>query len=127
MTDPSRGAPECLACGTCCFSQLATYIRVDGDDHARLGESAEALTTWDGTRCYMAMRDGHCAALVVDTARGTFTCSVYELRPRVCRELDRGSPECAGERATKWERTRGSLRVLDVDAIARTPEGDATC
>jgi hypothetical protein len=36
-------APECLACGTCCFSNLEMYVRVSGDDHARLAERAEEL------------------------------------------------------------------------------------
>jgi hypothetical protein len=53
------------------------------------------------------MSDGHCAALLVrvgeDGAREYF-CSVYETRPATCRELERGSPQCAGEIALKGER-----------------------
>ena len=45
--------PECLDCGACCFSNLATYVRVGGDDYQRLGEKASDLTEFHGNRCYM--------------------------------------------------------------------------
>lgn len=107
--DPS--VPGCLECGTCCFSSLPTYLRVTGDDHARLGDDAERLTTFVGTRCFMRLVDGHCAALRVDAASRTFVCGVYERRPEACRVLERGSPECAGERAEKWERPSRALAI----------------
>lgn len=111
-------APDCLTCGTCCHSALDTYVRVTGDDHARLGEAAERLTTFIGHRCYMRMTNGHCAALDV-TAEG-FPCSVYAARPEICRALERGSPECAGERAEKGERpARTRLAVLGARPSAR--------
>lgn len=96
--------PDCLRCGTCCFSTLDTYVAVTGDDHARLGDRADDLVVFHGTRAYMRMHDGHCAALRIDAARGEFVCTVYEERPATCRELARGSRECAGEIATKGDR-----------------------
>jgi Fe-S-cluster containining protein len=96
-------APECLACGACCFSRLDTYVRVDGASHTRLGEQAERVTTFIGNRCYMRMEDGHCSALRVE-ASGQFVCSVYAQRPDVCRALARASSECDAERALKAER-----------------------
>jgi Fe-S-cluster containining protein len=93
---------ECLECGACCFSTLETYVRVTGDDHARLGERADELVEWRGNRAYMKMKDGHCAALAVVSRR--FVCTIYEARPQTCRDLARGSPECHGERATKGDR-----------------------
>ena len=103
--------PECLACGACCFSELPTYVRVTGEDHARLGDDAEAWTHFVGNRCYLRMQDGHCAALRVEPA-GRFVCAIYERRPETCRRLERGSPECAAERHEKTARTRLALRVL---------------
>ena len=103
--------PECLRCGACCFSKLATYVRVTGDDHARLADDAERVTVFEGNRCYMRMTDGHCAALVLAPS-GEFFCSVYEHRPSVCRELARGSSACAAERELKQERAHTALRVL---------------
>lgn len=116
MAQPSspenHSLPECLACGTCCFSQLPEYVRVSGDDYDRLGESAEDLVVFHGNRAFMRMHEarasgatvGHCAALRVDPRSATFACTVYGERPQTCRDLERGSSACDGERATKRER-----------------------
>jgi Fe-S-cluster containining protein len=88
-----QAPPPCLECGACCFSNLDTYVRVTGVDHARLSDDAERLCAFIGNRVYMRMVDGHCGALVCD-AQGLFVCSVYARRPGVCRELERGSPSC---------------------------------
>jgi Fe-S-cluster containining protein len=103
VTEP---APECLDCGACCFSSLDDYVRVFGRDHERLGDHADDLVTWRSNRAYLRMESGRCAALQEDVGvtRPRFTCSVYELRPDTCRELERASPACAGERATKAAR-----------------------
>lgn len=101
---PPRGG--CLACGACCFSQLPTYVRVTGDDWSRLGASAEEVAHFIETRAYMQMRDGHCAALAIregEQGREYF-CTVYDRRPQVCRELERGSPQCEAELAQKVSR-----------------------
>jgi Fe-S-cluster containining protein len=105
--------PECLACGTCCFSLLDTFVRVSGDDYARLGERAEALVWFDGTRAYMRMTDGHCGALEIDARTGRFVCSTYATRPQVCRDLARASPACLGEREMKAERPLLVSRLHD--------------
>jgi Fe-S-cluster containining protein len=108
--------PSCLRCGACCFSSLESYVRVSGDDHARLGEHAERLAHFVGNRCFMRMEDGHCAALVVDR-EGSFVCTVYEQRPDTCRELARESSQCEAERLLKAERplqvrAKHALRAL---------------
>jgi uncharacterized protein len=114
---PPEETPDCLSCGCCCFSQLADYVRVTGDDFARLGEQAERWVQFDGNRAYMRMEDGHCAALQVVAVRDAsghptsqFVCSVYEQRPETCRALARDSAECRAERHEK--RQRPSLLVL---------------
>jgi Fe-S-cluster containining protein len=103
--------PECTACGVCCFSLLENYVRVTGDDHARLAEHADELVRFDGNRAYMRMIDGHCAALRIEKKSRRLVCSVYESRPEVCRELARGSSACRGEIAEKHERPLIALRV----------------
>jgi Fe-S-cluster containining protein len=103
--------PECLRCGACCFSKLATYVQVTGDDHLRLADDADALTHFVGNRCYMRMLDDHCAALRL-VSTGELVCSVYETRPTVCRDLERGSGACAGEREQKAERPKAALLAL---------------
>lgn len=103
-------APDCLRCGTCCFSDSETFVRVLGEDFARLGDRASRLVVFAGNRAYMRMIDGHCAALRVEAAAGAFVCTAYEVRPRTCRELERGSPECEGEIAAKGDRPLRALR-----------------
>ena len=77
-----------------------------------MGERAEQLTQFIGNRCYMKMFEGHCAALVIDLDTRSFVCSAYGERPAICRELSRGSPECAGEIHEKGERPSTLVRVL---------------
>jgi len=100
----------CLACGTCCHSDLPTYVRVLGDDHLRLGASADRLSHFIGNRCFMRMEDGHCKALVIED--GLFVCSVYIDRPAVCRDLAEGSSACAAEISTKGTRPERTLRLV---------------
>jgi Fe-S-cluster containining protein len=95
---------ECTKCGACCFSTLDRYVEVKGSDYAQLGDDAERLVHFIGNRAYMRMVDGHCAALAVDVENRRFFCTVYDNRPATCRDLERGSPACMGERVTKGER-----------------------
>ena len=114
MTHDAAAAPaDCRDCGACCFSAAAEYVRVTGADWARLGPRAEELAEFSGHRAFMRMREGHCVALALRTDRATavtdYFCTIYEQRPQICRDLTRGSPECAGERAVRDPATRGPL------------------
>ncbi len=102
--------PECVSCGTCCFSEAPDYLRVAGVDYDRLGERAEELTHFIENRAYMRLEDGHCAALTIDAGSKLCLCSVYEDRPDVCRWLERGSGHCRAERHEKAERPLIALR-----------------
>ena len=85
---------DCTSCAACCTSSSARHAPVSGDDWSRLGDEAERLVVWIENRAFMRMRDGRCAALqVADRAR----CTIYERRPAVCRDLERGSPACEAE------------------------------
>ncbi len=102
---PEPAAPaDCRACGVCCFSAAPDYVRVTGADWDRLGAEADHWAHFLGHRAFMRMTDGHCAALAVRRGAGggpDFFCTIYAQRPQVCRDLDRGSPQCAGELAAK--------------------------
>jgi Fe-S-cluster containining protein len=111
-TDETAEVPDCLACGACCFSTLSRYAPVTGDDYTRLDEAAARLVTWEQNRAYMRMEDGHCAALAIDGTSGRFACTVYATRPAICRDLARGSPQCAGERVAKADRPARALAAL---------------
>ena len=107
--------PLCEDCGACCMGGGERYVRVTGNDHARMGPLANRWTTFVGNRCYMNMHDGRCAALRRERATGRLLCGIYSVRPQVCRDLERGSPACAAERDRKQaaaERYRqGSLEI----------------
>jgi Fe-S-cluster containining protein len=86
-------------------------VRVTGDDYERLGPDVDELVNFVGNRAYMRLRDGHCVALRIDLD-GRFVCTVYERRPAACRDLERESPHCAGERFTKAGRAQARLTQL---------------
>jgi Fe-S-cluster containining protein len=104
--------PECVDCGVCCFSFLPEYIRVFGVDLARMDERAEAFVEFRGNRCFMRMDGGRCTALRVDVERQQYLCSIYAMRPDVCRSLERGSGHCRAERHEKSDRARDALVTL---------------
>jgi hypothetical protein len=79
------------------------HIRLMPSDLERLGALADAgagVVERHSSLPYLIMRDQHCAQLV--TNGETFACGIYDLRPAVCRDLDRGSPSCGAERAHKY-------------------------
>lgn len=85
-------------------------MRVSGDDWARLGSDAERVAHFIGNRAYLRMLDGRCAALELRTGSGgglRYFCTVYERRPKVCRDLERESAQCAAELKLKGERILG--------------------
>lgn len=106
--------PGCVSCGACCFSESPRHARVTGDDHERLGDpDADELVEWIGNEAFMKLARtkgaSHCVALEIrpDAAGEVqYLCRVYERRPQVCRDLERGSGACAGERGAKGPRLR---------------------
>jgi len=100
---PVIAVPPCTECGACCFNGHPDYIRVFAVDLERMDARALALTVVrDGGR-YLRFEDGRCAALGLDPATDRVGCSIYEMRPDVCRWLERGSGECRSQLAAKWQ------------------------
>jgi Fe-S-cluster containining protein len=127
LGDSDEPPDDCTRCAACCFSESPRHARVTGDDYARLGEDAERLVTWLENEAFMRLvpivsatvastpvpaGPRRCAALQLHPARGGFSCSVYEQRPEVCRELERGSGGCRGEIAAKGDRPKRALTLL---------------
>jgi Fe-S-cluster containining protein len=88
----SDGLPPCTDCGHCCFFPDERYVMLFDEDLVRLGERAAELTHWIKGRCFLRMEAGHCIALRQDGER--WLCSVYEIRPGLCREFERGCDTC---------------------------------
>jgi hypothetical protein len=76
-------------------------VRVFGVDWERLGDDGQAHTEAVENRVYMRMSDGHCSAHTIDPVTRRFGCSIYEVRPDVCRSLERGTGACRGEYEAK--------------------------
>ena len=87
---PSLDTMDCQTCGACC-SYSADWPRFSTESDEDLGRIPAKLvaSSLNAMRC-----DGNrCAALtgVVGTATG---CSVYPIRPEVCRECMPGDEDC---------------------------------
>ncbi|MDQ3288804.1 MAG: YkgJ family cysteine cluster protein [Pseudomonadota bacterium] len=84
--DPSVTCDACEA--VCC---RLTVVLLPGDEAV-----PERYVTEDsrGMSVMAHGEDGWCAALDLDTMR----CSIYELRPGICRKFTMGSPFCRAER-----------------------------
>lgn len=108
MTIDTRGVPECVRCGACCFSDAPDYLAVLSVDSERIGRDAERWTERIDGRLYMRIEGGRCAALTIQDS-GEYLCSIYERRPDVCRWLERGSGYCRGELTTKSDLARATL------------------
>jgi len=78
--------------------------RVTGEGDAGEGANDHAEDASAGRR--------KCIALRIDPTAGSFACSIYETRPQVCRDLERGGGACRGELAAKSDRPKRALAVL---------------
>lgn len=86
LPDPS----PCQACGACCaFSRSWPRFTVEDDDEI-------ARIPWDlvaadgsGMRCV----GDRCSALAGDIGSAT-ACTIYDIRPEVCRSCQPGDEEC---------------------------------
>ena len=95
MTDAPH--PPCLRCGTCCMADM--IADADAEDLARWKREGRADilrvycdALWAGDH-FMSRTTGmtihDCPFL--DFREGSFFCTIYETRPRVCRDFKPGS------------------------------------
>ena len=84
--DPTVTCASCEAC--CCRLQVMLLTDTGVPEH--FIETDE----W-GAQTMAQLDDGWCEAL----DRNTMLCTIYELRPQVCREFAAGSYECMLERS----------------------------
>jgi len=79
MTD----LPPCAGCGSCCH--LVVELAWDADHVPE-----EYVVEHDGVRCMDQRGDGACVALDPISR----LCTIYEIRPKVCRDFNRGGALC---------------------------------
>lgn len=92
ITIPVVPAPEpAISCSTCaaCCCQLEVMLITDTGVPERFIDTDD----WGG-EVMRRLDDGWCAALDRDSMR----CSIYELRPLICREFELGEADCLSER-----------------------------
>ncbi len=106
---PRANLPECVACGSCCLSAQQDYLELFAIDLQRMDATAHGLTRSDGARQFMRIESGRCAALCVDFTTRELRCTIYPMRPDVCRWLERGSGACLEQVDAKGDQARQLL------------------
>jgi Fe-S-cluster containining protein len=86
VSEPTISCTNCKAC--CC--RLEVFLLTDTGVPSKFIQTDQ----WGG-QVMARLEDGWCAAL----DRETYSCSIYENRPLVCREFATGSYECQVERS----------------------------
>ncbi|QIR16229.1 YkgJ family cysteine cluster protein [Shewanella aestuarii] len=90
-TTLSESEVSCANCQACCCRLEVILISDTGVPKKHI-----AVDQWGGEKM-RRLDDGWCSAL----DRETLMCSIYELRPWICREFEMGSYECRLERAAE--------------------------
>ncbi len=90
--EPKLRIEDCRACGACCREG---YHVAPVGRHEPVVTSRPDLVSRSGRRLLIERPDGRCVAL---RGRGStaapFDCSIYEIRPRACRDLAPGGAAC---------------------------------
>jgi len=90
------GELDCLACGACCRE---AYDSVEISGREPVIKRHPALVVVHETHVKLRRQGTRCAALSGGcTPSETYACTIYEDRPRTCREFARGSGHCLDAR-----------------------------
>ena len=95
--------PDCKRCGACCCNTLENtklgfegYVEIDDPTSRLLTDRSlrkKLVSTDERGVPHMRLLDGRCAALR-GRIGGRVRCRVYGDRPRACRRVQPGDPEC---------------------------------
>jgi len=86
-----EAALDCRACGACCREGFDVVEL--SDDESFVSEHSD-LVKRIGGRWVLQRIDGRCPPLTGDGVETSFTCAVYDDRPRSCRDLPKGGDSC---------------------------------
>ena len=84
--------PQCLDCGACCRSINPRLVELLGRDLDTV-PGAYIESDADGSHLRM-IAEKACGGLVCSALGEKNACRIYAQRPFLCREFERGSPEC---------------------------------
>lgn len=95
MTKFHRPEFDCVTCGACCATSR-DWPRFSLETDEELARIPASLI--DDSQGRMKCNGDRCAALTGDIGKHV-ACSIYEVRPHVCRECQPGDPECLTARS----------------------------
>lgn len=87
-----EAALDCQSCGACCRS---AYDAVEVGPRERVVKRHSSLVVHQPDRVRLRREGDHCAALV---GEGPFACTIYDERPRTCRDFERAGRHCLSAR-----------------------------
>jgi len=91
--EPKTHLPECLDCGACCHSINPRLVELLGADAHTVPEEFAEGDSSGGAHMRM-LKDPACGGFVCSALGEKNACRIYERRPFLCREFERGSAEC---------------------------------
>ena len=80
--------PSCTECGLCCISGVILYKNIDE------GKVPDSMIDFMDHPLLFGKMKGSRTDMCLAWDRDTKLCSIYENRPKVCREFERGSDLC---------------------------------
>ncbi|MGF0536871.1 YkgJ family cysteine cluster protein [Agrobacterium sp. ES01] len=95
--EPSTDMFDCQSCGACC-AHSADWPRFSLESDEELALIPEKLVARDESG--MLFTEGRCAALKGELGKHV-ACTIYAVRPLVCRDCMPGDPECLEARAAR--------------------------
>lgn len=80
---------DCKGCGACCINSDSKWIQVTLEDSARIPEKFLQLGDIE-PYAMKQTESGRCICLDANN-----NCTIYNLRPTICRTVEKGSKICA--------------------------------
>lgn len=89
----SEAANPCVHCGACCACFRVSFYWSEAETRGLPEHLLEQLNPWLACMVGTNAAQPRCAALSGEPG-GPVRCSVYELRPSPCREVELGDAQC---------------------------------
>lgn len=83
---------DCQKCGACCCHNPAVFLFPEEAKFFLGDPELSKLVYKDKELYWLKIEDGQCIAL--DGEIGGVSCSIYDVRPQLCRDFEVGCREC---------------------------------
>lgn len=102
---------DCQRCGACCYNPPSNVV-IDDQDYVEVNPRSKLLKENETASKYTFVKNGkhwmrmvgsvpRCCALTGRKGKDV-SCSIYEMRPTVCRLVRPGDEECRQRRKEHW-------------------------